>query len=226
MPRKSFPVPRMTLALLLALGLAFVVQAFIPWDVAPWGALWPSASGAFEPWQLFTYAFVHVDVGHLFNNLMLLGVAGFVLERDFGKTFVLTAFILCTLAAGWAAEAMMSLRMDNLHAMAVTVGASGAANGMAFLLLGWVGLDLWRHVPARRWLWAPLLLGSAVVFLGEDVLHFGEVPGGACTMAHEAHLGGALMGLLLLIGAGFRTRRAAHASGEPTGTEGLVKPSE
>ena len=63
-------MPPVTTALIVANVAIYLLQGLVPQVVVPF-ALWPLASGAnggapFAPWQLFTYAFLHGGLLHLF----------------------------------------------------------------------------------------------------------------------------------------------------------------
>src|SRR4051812_33401061 len=51
-------------------------------------------------WQLFTYAFLHGDVMHLFLNLMMLAFIGAELEATWGRWRFLRYYFFCSMSAG------------------------------------------------------------------------------------------------------------------------------
>lgn len=81
-------------------------------------------------WQLFTYAFLHADVMHLFFNLMMLAFIGGELESIWGSAKFLRFYFFCTVSAGvfYLILQLLFLRGAGLHAP--MVGASGGIYGL------------------------------------------------------------------------------------------------
>ena len=95
------PIPPVTRNLMLACTAVFCLQLFIPlFDV--WFALWPVASGRFQPWQMVSYAFLHGGMGHLFFNMLGLWMFGSELERLWGQKRYMQFLLAGVLAAAVA----------------------------------------------------------------------------------------------------------------------------
>lgn len=196
--------PWMTWSLVSALMFSAAYLAPMTPVGVPAGALWPYGYGEFRPWQLLTYAFVHRDLEHLASNLSLILVAGWVLERDWGGRLVLGLFLAGMVAGGLSALYVTSGRMSDGHGIGVTLGASASAMALAVSMMVGTLWELWRGRTKQRMAWMVVGLIILGAFFQEDIRHFGELPGPECASAHEAHLAGALAGILVLVWAGWR----------------------
>ena len=141
-----------------------------------WGGLFQ------RPWTLLTYAFSQQDTGHLFGNLLGLYFFGRGIEDAFGRQAVWRLYIIGALIAAGANLMIFS--------GAPTLGASGAvmALGAAFATI-WPNktflINLLIPVPA----WALITLYAVADLTG-------VLGGGGTGVAHMAHLGGLLYGLI------------------------------
>jgi membrane associated rhomboid family serine protease len=195
-------IPPVTLALLFALGVAFILQylardAVIPLMLWPLGEhpLGVGADGqvvvaAFRPWQLVTYAFLHGNFAHLFFNAFALYQFGTPVEHAWGSRRYAIYLLTCVVGAGLMQLAVSYLVPGDVHPV---VGASG---GIFALLLAYAVL-----FPNNRLMLLfppiPMRARTAVIVFGvlELVLGFsGAQPG----VAHFVHLGGLLFGWLLI----------------------------
>lgn len=162
----------------------------------------------FNWWQPLTYMFMHGGFSHLFFNMFAVLMFGPVLEQEWGAKRYLIYYIICGLGAAFIQEAVWAMRIQSLLAtysaesvmanyanMVVTVGASGAVFGI-LLAFGWLFPNvpmflLFIPIPIKaRW----MVIGYAVV---ELFAGFSSLPGD--NIAHFAHLGGMLFGLILLL---------------------------
>lgn len=146
--------------------------------------LWPIQSGHFHIWQPFTYMFMHASFDHLFFNMFALWMFGYVLENMWGPKRFLFYYMACGLGA-----AVISLILG-LHP---TLGASGAVYGI-LLAFGMIfpeeRIYLYFLVPMKaKW----FVIGYAALELFEGV--FRSYDG----IAHFAHLGGMLVGLVIIL---------------------------
>lgn len=168
-------------------------------------SLFAFESPLFKPWQIVTHMFMHGGFWHLFFNMYTLMIFGSQLERVWGsKKFLLFYFVtglgaaLCHnlvihwqissyLAAGNEAAAQMAMRVP-------TVGASGAIYGV---LLGY-GM-LWPN-SVLQLIFPPVRLTAKwfVIIFGAIELVTG-LTGMGGNIAHFAHLGGMLFGLVLIL---------------------------
>ena len=177
-------------------------------------AMFYPASPFFKPWQILTHMFMHGGFSHIFFNMFAVFMFGPILEQTWGPKRFLFYYILCGIGAGLIQEGVQYIQyvtelshyaqvnigtgvipMEEYLNMMPTVGASGAvyaillAFGMLFpnnrlfifplpfpikakfFVIGYAAIELWSG-----------LANSA----GDNVAHF-------------AHLGGMLFGLILIL---------------------------
>ena len=177
------------LNLIIINGLIFIAQLFLDKTVGLTDklALYPYDSGLFKPYQLVTHMFAHANFMHILFNMYGLWVFGTVLERSWGPKRFLIFYLACGLAAGIAQTLLV-------HDSAA-IGASGAIMG----LLGAFGYLF----PNTQFFIIPIPFPIKAKYLVAIVaaidIFGGFHPGGADNIAHFAHLGGLVMGLLLVI---------------------------
>lgn len=164
--------------------------------------------------QLFTYMFMHEGFQHVFFNMFAVWMFGSMMENTWGSRRFLFFYIACGLGAGilqelvqyihWVVELSQydgvifdgrTIPMGEYLNMMNTVGASGAVYG---ILLGY-GMTYPNHqifiipipVPIKaKW----LVIGYVVL---ELLLGLSNRPGD--NVAHFAHLGGMLVGFLIIL---------------------------
>lgn len=142
----------------------------------------------FYPWQLITYQFMHGGFWHIFFNMFMLWMFGMEIENILGSKKFLTYYLVCGIAAGLAQLFIAPL----FSIPAPTIGASGAIFGVmiAFaLMFPDRYIFLWFFIPVK----AKYLIGFLIVF---EIL---AVDSAQDTVAHLAHLGGALAGFLFIL---------------------------
>lgn len=91
-----------------------------------WFALWSLSSGNFMPWQLLTYAFLHLDIGHFLFNMLGLWMFGAELETYWGKKRYLQFGAVCAVTAALA-QLLIYMLMGSRGS---TLGASGILFGL------------------------------------------------------------------------------------------------
>ncbi|MDI3240508.1 rhomboid family intramembrane serine protease [Arthrobacter sp. AL08] len=127
--------------------------------------------------DILTFPLLHANLAHLFSNTLPLIIFGFLVLLS-GLRVFFTTLALSWLASGAAVWLIGGLR--------VTVGASGLVFGLlAFLLV--------RGFFNRNW-WQILL--SVVLFLSYGGILFGVLPTVTAFISWQAHLGGAIGGVL------------------------------
>ncbi|MEO9885573.1 MAG: rhomboid family intramembrane serine protease [Balneola sp.] len=151
--------------------------------LAPFLVLQPFGNG-FLPWQLVTYMFLHADLYHIFFNLFALWIFGQALEQLWGTKRFLMYYFLTGIGAG-----IIQLFVSS----GSTIGASGAVFG---ILLGFGMMYPDRKIML---LFPPIPIKAKyfVGFYGALELFNGltRVDSG---VAHFAHLGGLLVGFILI----------------------------
>lgn len=153
-------------------------------DLYNWLALFPVRDSHFGLWQYITYQFMHANFDHIFFNMFALWMFGTVLEQVWGTKRFIFYYLFCGVGAGL---------ITTLISPSVTVGASGAIYGilLAFgMLFPNERIYLYFLVPIKaKW----FVIGYGLIELFEGV--FRSYDG----IAHFAHLGGMLFGLLLIL---------------------------
>lgn len=169
----------------------------------------------FEPYQLLTYMFMHSDFPHLFFNMFALFMFGGVLERVWGSKRFLVYYLVAGVGAGllqeitqyvhfaqlgWNENALIFVQslgpvsVPDFLNLWTTVGASGAVYaillgfGMSFPNEKMFIFPLPFPVKAKY-----LVIGYAVI---ELLLGVSNSQDG---IAHYAHLGGMLFGLVMIL---------------------------
>lgn len=200
--------PPVILNLLIANCMLFFLQTFFhgpsgallerffalwPLGTARWAAFYQE-SISFYPWQLLTYGFLHGNLPHLFFNMLALWMFGREIEERWGSARFATYYFFCIFGAGLCQLAVGSTSTLQGGPPYPTIGASGGTYGV---LLAFGMLFPYRRVmllippipmEARYFV---IVFGALELFLGISGLRTG--------IAHFAHLGGMLFGLLLIL---------------------------
>lgn len=207
-------IPPVTRNLIIINALILLITSFSQDFMYRTFALFYPASPLFRWWQPLTHMFMHGGFGHLFFNMFTLYMFGSVLERVWGAKKYLLFYMVTGLGAallhsgvewlqtiywqniiqtGEPSAAMAAAASMRQMMMTPTVGASGAIYG---LLLGYAMLfpdsvmTLIFPPISMKAKWFVLIF--AVIELLMGVL-------GSDGVAHFAHLGGMLFGLILIL---------------------------
>lgn len=146
------------------------------------GELYPAAVfwyGQF--YRLFTAMFLHADIYHLVNNMLLLGGLGYMLETETGHIRFLLLYLLSGLGGQLASLAYKLYREEWRVA---SIGASGAVFGIVGLLLA---MALCRGSRLRNVNWQRVLI--VVVYS----IYSGSRES---NIDNAAHIGGLAVGFL------------------------------
>ncbi|WP_138429541.1 rhomboid family intramembrane serine protease [Fodinibius saliphilus] len=150
-----------------------------------YGVLWPIDSGYFHFWQPVTYMFLHGGMGHIFFNLFALWMFGQSIERFWGTRRFTIFYFLTGIGAGF------------FHMLVggggPTLGASGAVYGI-LLAFGMMFPDrqIMLLIPP-----IPMKAKYFVAIFGAIELISGLTRANS-GVAHFAHLGGMLVGFILI----------------------------
>jgi len=171
-------------AMLIANAAVFILQQFFPRMDYVFGLI-PARFFADFPnllYQPFTYMFLHGGIGHIFFNMFALWMFGTEIEYAWGtKTF--GRFYLISGLAG----AILTLIVYPSQPIPM-IGASGAIYGVL--------VAYWIMFP-NRLLYFMFLLPIKVKWAIPGFMLLGFLFAGA-NVAHMAHLGGAIWGLVYL----------------------------
>lgn len=165
----------------------------------------------FKPYQLITYMFMHGGFFHLLFNMFALWMFGTMVERSWGPKRFLIFYMICGIGSGFTQLAsyahdfwqydhnILSQELyEEYHSalrIAYTVGASGAIMGVlaAFAYL-FPNMELFIiPIPfpiKAKWAITGMIaldvFGGVTKVQGDNIAHF-------------AHIGGALIGLLIVL---------------------------
>lgn len=165
----------------------------------------------FHVYQFITYMFMHANFAHLFFNMFALWMFGNTLENMWGSPRFLLYYMVCGIGAGLCQELVQYIQytttlaqystvnlggqvvtMDTYLNMMTTVGASGAIYGL-LLAFGMTFPD------SRIYLYFLFPIKAKWFVIGYAVIELLMGLGGADNVAHFAHLGGMLFGLVLIL---------------------------
>ncbi len=185
-----------TLLLLVSNIVIFGLQMQAPDGLIRQYALWPLGAG-FEFWQVVSSAFLHGGGFHLAVNMLGIWMFGRDVERALGSIRFIQLYTVSVFAAAAA-----QLITQGFGDPVPTVGASGGLFGLlgAYAML----------FPRRKLilLFPPIPLPAPVfVALYAAFELYAGVTGTLSGIAHFAHLGGLVGGLLLI--RSWRRRRSA-----------------
>jgi membrane associated rhomboid family serine protease len=201
--------PPVVKQLLIANAAVFAVQTLLARSI-PFEALFAirpvEVWQGLHLWQPFTYMWLHGGLGHLLMNLLALWMFGSPLAMAWGARRFLRYYLLCGVGAGFVIATYpylgVLLGITSPATLGyITLGASGAIFGVLLgYSLTWPDRTIMLIFPpvAFRAIWL-----IPVLFLLEVYMD----PGG--NVSHSGHLGGVLVGWLLL-------RRGGTAAGLPT----------
>ncbi len=164
----------------------------------------------FNPYQVFTHMFTHGGLTHILFNMFTLFMFGRILENFWGPKRFLTFYLLCGLGAAachltvqyFRSEQLLQAILSNNEsaiktyapALASAVGASGAIMGVmaafAYLFPNTELYIMLVPVPVKAKYAIPFfvfidLFGGVANIKGDNIAHF-------------AHLGGAIVGFILV----------------------------
>lgn len=148
-------------------------------------ALFSLQSGNFHLWQPLSYMFMHANLSHIFFNMFNLWMFGAAMENFWGTKRFLTYYLACGIGAG-----LLYMLLPGLH---ITVGASAAVYGL-LLAFGMTFpneyIYLYFLMPIKtKW----FVTGMIVIELLQGIFYSYD------GVAHFAHLGGMLIGFLLIM---------------------------
>lgn len=227
-PSKFSILPLVVKNLLIINGIMFLADVVLGLrgiDLSRYLGLHFFMSSDFKPWQLLTYMFMHGNLSHLFFNMFALWMFGNTIENIWGPKRFLIFYLLCGLGSALFQEGVQFIQLQfynkevldivtsegaavlhegknyvdktmasaNIICNIPTVGASGAIYGL-LLAFGMLFPDsmiyLYFLFPIKaKW----FVIGYAVI----ELFNGFALPGDH--VAHFAHLGGMLVGLIIIL---------------------------
>lgn len=184
---ESKKVPHFTIALIvLNVAYFFFLTARHILDQIPllidYGALfWPLVIQEHQYYRLFTSLFIHFNINHLVNNMVMLGILGQTLELERGKIRFILIYFISGLGGSTFSLYYNYMNQSNV----ISGGASGAIFGLMGALLAFV---LITRRPLGR------LSKRGMIFCVVFSLYIGFTSSGVDNIAH---IGGLIVGFLV-----------------------------
>jgi len=176
-----------TFLLLIANVLVGAYTLFFDQTIVGKWAFRPRKVAEGEWWRFLTAGFVHVGMAHLAFNMITLFFFGPFLEGILGSW----KFAVVYFGAELAANALTMWRHKD-NAKYSAVGASGAVSGVLF------GFILFQPF-SMLYIFAAIPMPAIVLAVLYVALSIYSAKQGGGPIAHEAHLGGALGGVVLTL---------------------------
>lgn len=200
-------IPKVTKNLIIINVIVFIATLINEnFMIGAFGLFYPS-SQFFHWWQVITHMFMHGGFWHIFFNMYTLFIFGVVVERIIGSKKFLAFYFICGLGAAGLQiftqyiemQAFMNAgtqsALESIAAlkMTPTVGASGAIYGVL------IGYAMLFPDSKMTLLFPPVTLSAkwmVVIFAAIEL--FTGIVGWVDGVAHFAHLGGMLIGWLMI----------------------------
>ena len=211
-------MPPVVKNLLIINGLVYFAQTVFEnstaFSISNMFALHDIHSVYFKPHQLITHMFMHGDFWHLFFNMFALWMFGAMLENVWGSKKFLIFYMACGLGAAFLHLGVLYREMADVMAIfsempvgqqeellyserfkvnTPTVGASGAVFG-CLAAFGYLFPNSLLYIYGLF----PVKAKWFVIFYAAMELWLGVRNSAGDNVAHWAHLGGALVGFILV----------------------------
>lgn len=151
-----------------------------------------------QTFSWFTYQFSHMNLWHLFSNMLFLFLIGYALESVLGAVGFVMLYIFSGIAGG------LFYLYFNPTTLIPMVGASGAVSGLiSFYSFYYLRRNtrFYYFLSPSEGNYGSIYLPTLVIipmYLVPDLASFAaQIPGVSSGVAFSAHLGGALFGGLL-----------------------------
>ena len=225
---QNSPVVKNLLFINILIFLAEVLLGDKGLDITDFGAVYYPDSSKFMPFQVITSPFLHGSVSHLFYNMFALFMFGCIIEQVMYSKKFLIYYIGCALGATlftWGVDAIMIQTLDlmpgaveeikihgadilqqgynfsdpNLARLNIiynvgTIGASGAIFGI-LLAFGMI----FPNRPIYLYFVMPIKAKWIVIIYGGFELLSGITQNMYDNVAHFAHVGGMIVGIIILL---------------------------
>ena len=213
--------PLVTRNLIFINLIVWLAQLILPkslgFDITDWGALHFYYGSAAHFYQYISYMFLHStdSLMHILNNMFMLWMFGSVIERYWGPKRFLIYYLITGITAALTQQIVWAIDLSSVTSgayqfvnlgdngiipvaeflnMPTTVGASGAVFG---LLLAY-GMLFPNSEMYYLFLPIPIKAKYIVLLFGAYEL-FSGVHATGSNVAHFAHLGGMIGGIILIL---------------------------
>ena len=170
-------------------------------------------SGSFALYQLITYQFTHLQFFHLFFNMFALFMFGRALENYWGPSRFFTYYMVTGIGAG-----LIQLAVCYFQGITTfTIGASGAVFGI-LLAFGMIFPNVTLMIIP-----IPIPVKAKYLVIGYGLLELWMGIGNRAgdNVAHFAHLGGMLFGIILILY--WRKKNGNFRTGNPWNQSSIKK---
>lgn len=225
---QNSPVVKNLLFINILIFLAEVLLGDKGLDITDFGAVYYPDSSKFMPFQVITSPFLHGSFSHLFYNMFALFMFGCIIEQVMDSKKFLIYYIGCALGATlftWGVDAIMIQTLDlmpgaveeiKIHGADIlqqgynfsdpnlarfniiynvgTIGASGAIFGI-LLAFGMI----FPNRPIYLYFVMPIKAKWIVIIYGGFELLSGITQNMYDNVAHFAHVGGMIVGIIILL---------------------------
>jgi membrane associated rhomboid family serine protease len=149
-----------------------------------------------EYYRLISHLFIHADIVHLAFNMLSLYSLGSMFEQQlnvsYGTTVGSTHFLILYFLGGLTAAFVIYIRNQNDPSYR-SLGASGAVSAVIFASILWNPnmslMFMFIPVPIPAYFFGPIYL----------LIEFFALRKGGTGIAHDAHIGGALFGIIYVL---------------------------
>lgn len=149
-----------------------------------------------EYYRIISHIFIHADITHLAFNMISLYFLGLTLENHLLETYSLklgSIYFLILYFAGAVFASLPSALKHQENSSYRSLGASGAVSAVIFAAIIWDPemelYILFLPFPIPAYIFGPIYLA----------IEYFSMKRGGTGIAHDAHLGGALFGILFVL---------------------------
>ncbi len=191
-------IPTVTKNIIIVNVIAFIATMLNENVMIGTFAMFFPTSPYFRLWQPITHMFMHGGVWHIFFNMYTLLIFGVVVERVLGSKRFLLFYFICGLGAAALHLAVTWYQLSHGGSVSLLgvpmLGASGAIYGVL------IAYAMFYPDSVLTLIFPPVSLKAKwfiLIFAGIELVTgiFGTMDG----IAHFAHLGGMLVGWLLIM---------------------------
>ncbi|MBR1703687.1 MAG: rhomboid family intramembrane serine protease [Lachnospiraceae bacterium] len=188
--RRLKDLPIISTALVIINCIIFLGGFFVQDQLHYLGGVQKTAIIEYREYGRLLWAmFLHSDISHLFNNMIILFFLGSMLEKEVGHIWFALIYFISGIGGNIASLAYKAAKMDE----SLSIGASGAVFGLDGLLLALVMFSPgFRNFASPTRVLLMILLSLYNGFVGQNI-------------DNAAHVGGLVVGFVTgMIYIGFR----------------------
>ena len=145
--------------------------------------------------RILSHVLIHADFSHLAFNMISLFYLGGYLEMEFMNTYgsVGMYYFIILYVSGGIGATLLPYYKHSDNSMYRSLGASGAVSAVVFATILWEPqlelMLMFIPIPIKAYVLGPIYLA----------IEYYSMRRGASGIAHDAHLGGALFGILFVL---------------------------